>query len=607
MTEHGATYPDLHGPRIELAPATERGWFGGRSLSAGGGRVVAGHATLAQAGEALQAAFDGKGPALVAVLARYDGSCSIVEFGQVAIVTGEDDRAAVGRGAAPDPRALLSDATWDLSPREYRAAVQRARELIAAGDVYVINLTARLSGTLAGRLAPEAPDAPVRVFATLLQRAAGDMSALAQGFDDEEGWLASVSPERFLRVTAGEHGSRVVEVCPIKGTAPRGLTPDSDASLAASLAANPKERAEHVMVVDLERNDIGVCCVPGTVHVEPLYEVVPTPYCHQLVSSVRGTLRAEATFAQLLEAAFPCGSVTGAPKIAAMRIIAELEASPRGPYCGSLIVAMPGELDSSVLIRTLEVTGTSATWGAGCGITYESDPAAEYLELLLKASPATGDMPPSVALRETMRVAFGRVPLLDHHLARLARGGCGPSVLGKVRAAALDLAATFAEKPYGRLGVTVTPDGEVAVGITADRSSLDVEAGPIVVPIAIEELPAPVPGAAKPASRHYWDKAHATARMRGGHQAILHDADGTIIDGSTANVWLLHGDVLSTPPAPPAVGGVMREVVFDAAPRHGLCAVERRLALSDLESADEVYLSNAIGGMVRARLHRVIG
>jgi len=319
---------------------------------------------------------------------------------------------------------------------------------------------------------------------------------------------------------------------------------------------------------------------------------------------VHATLRPEATFAQLLEATFPCGSVTGAPKRAAVRIADELEATPRGAYCGALLVAIPGELDSSVLIRTLEGTGNPgiARWGAGCGITHDSDPAAEYLEMLLKASPVTGDGAPPVALRETMRIAFGRIPLLDRHLARLASGGCGPSILAHVRSSVAEQLAAFdSSAEYARLGITVTADGAVAAGVTQQRSSLDVEGGPIIVPVSVESSPTLPPNAAKPASRRYWDRFHRVAERRGAHQALLVDVDGALIDGSTANVWLLHGDTLSTPLAPPAVAGVMRELIFDLAPSHGLHAEERRLTLADYESADAVFLGNAVGGFVQAR------
>lgn len=591
--------------RLRLEPAGPRGWFGGRTIVASEPIGVAGDVSLGTAAAALQATFDGTdtAAALTAVLAAYDGTCRVVRFGRAgspAKAPASRDAATPMAAPAPLRAPLLEGATWDMPGAQYRAAVSETRQRIAAGDVYVLNLTARLSGTLPTSLRPES------AFEVLRERAAADMAACFTGLPGGAPWIASVSPERFLRVTWGEHGSRIAEICPIKGTAPRGATLSADRDLAARLASDPKERAEHIMVVDLERNDLGTCCVPGTVHVDPLYEVVPTPYCHQLISTVRGTLRPDATFSQLLEAAFPCGSVTGAPKRAAMRIIGELESSPRGVYCGALLVAMPGELDSSVLIRTLagggDQAGAEAVWGAGCGITHDSDPAAEHLEMLLKASPALGDAPPPIALRETMRVARGRVPLLDLHLARLADGGAGPTTLSRVRAAiAEQLATPQAASAYARLGVTVTPDGEVAAGITDQPSSLAVAGGPVIVPVEVEEVPTLPPHGAKPAARRWWDHAHHRAESLGGHQALIVGPDGMLVDGSTATVWLLHGDTLSTPLSPPAVAGVMREVVFDRAPRHGLRTRERALTLDDYLSAQEVWLSNAVGGFVRAR------
>jgi para-aminobenzoate synthetase/4-amino-4-deoxychorismate lyase len=581
-------------PRLHLAPASASGWFGGRSLVATHPIEVAAGVSLDVAAAALEAAFESTDECLTAVLAAYDGTCTLVRFAHVDVPPMPPTLCSAASGEAP----LLRDAEWDVSGREYRAAVEVARERIAAGDVYVLNLTARLTGRLTTR-------GPADAFEQFLWHAPASMAAGLTGLPGATPWIASVSPERFLRVTRGEHGARIAEICPIKGTAPRGATPDADTQLADALQRDPKERAEHIMVVDLERNDLGTCCVPGTVHVDPLYDVVPTPYCHQLVSTVRGTLRSEATFADVLASAFPCGSVTGAPKRAAMRIISELEATPRGAYCGALLVAMPGELDSSVLIRTLAGAAedpTRAVWGAGCGITHDSDPAAEYLEMLLKATPVTGDTPPPVALRETMRVAHGRAALLDRHLARLASGGAGPGTLARVRAqVAEQLASPKAQGAYARLGVTVTPDGEVAAGLTLAPSSLDVPGGPIIVPITVAEKPALPPHAAKPAARRYWDRAHREAKRQGAHQALLVTADGELIDGSTATVWLLHGHTLSTPPAPPAVAGVMRELVLDRAAAHGLSAVEARLTLAEYESADEVWLSNAVGGFVRAR------
>lgn len=583
-------------PRLVLAPASARGWFGGRALVADECLEVRTGVPLAQAAQELERAFLAETPALTVVLAPYAGDCTVVHFAP------PSERVAARPLTPPTPAAagtaLLRGASFDLAPRAYRSAVRDVRARIAAGDVYVLNLTARLEGELACA-------SPEDAFDALVARAGGDLSALLTGLPGATPWIASVSPERFVRVVRGSLGERLSEIAPIKGTAPRGLDPVTDAALAAALAADEKERAEHVMVVDLERNDLGVVCEPGSVHVDPLFEVVPTPYCHQLVSTVRGTLRAEATFAELLAAVFPCGSVTGAPKRAAMHEIAELEVTGRGAYCGALLVAMPGELDSSVLIRTLEgVEGDPALarWGTGCGVTSDSRETAEELELLLKASPVLGDGAPEEALRESMRTSHGRAALLERHLARLARGGCGPTVLARVReAVARELARPEAAGEYARLGVTVTPDGAVAAGLTLDRSSLDVAGWPVLVPVEIAEPRHLPPSAAKPAARRFWDRAHHTATLAGAHQAVVHTPDGTLVDGTTATLWLVRDGELLTPPSPPAIAGIARELVFDLAEEAGIPAREAALTLDDLEAADEVALSNAVGGFVAVR------
>lgn len=606
-----------------LWPSSARGWFGGRAVVAWAPISVRHDVSLADAAAALETAYTAEKPVLVAVLAAYHGRCTLVRYAGAlvgeadgwrpwGVLNGADEVLIALEANAPSPIApippaepLLRDAAWDLHGRDFRAAVDTVRDRIAAGDVYVLNLTARLEG--------EPVLTPSESFSALVDRAGSEMNAYFDGWPGHTPWLASVSPERFLRIVPGEHEARLVEVCPIKGTRPRGATSAADTALASGLASDAKELAEHIMVVDLERNDLGVACAPGTVHVDPLYEVAPTPYCHQLVSTVRGTLRSGASFADLLGATFPCGSVTGAPKRAAVRIAAELERSERGAYCGSLLVAMPGALDSSVLIRTLEGVESAggpsvARWGAGCGITYDSDPVAEQLETLLKASPATGDGAPPLALRETMRIVGGRVPLLDRHLARLAGGGVGPSLLARVRdAVAEQLAATGAAAEAGavthtRLSVTVRPDGATDATLSAAPSSLAVPGDPVLVPVEIAASPVLPPQAAKPAEReHPWDVAHREALAAGGHQALLHLPDSTLIDGSTATVWLVSRGTLLTPPAPPAVSGVCRELVFDLARTLEIRAEERLLNLEDLAVADEVFLGNALGGVVPVR------
>jgi para-aminobenzoate synthetase component I len=193
--------------------------------------------------------------------------------------------------------------------------------------------------------------------------------------------IASASPERFLRVEAGQ-----VETRPIKGTRPRGRTPEEDRARAAELCASAKDRAENVMIVDLLRNDLGRVCQYGSVHVAALCRLESFRYVHHLVSEVRGQLRPECDLADLLRAAFPGGSVTGAPKVRAMEIIAELEPVARGPYCGSLgYLGFDGSMDSNLLIRTFTQGKGWLSFSVGGGIIADSDPEREYDETWHKA------------------------------------------------------------------------------------------------------------------------------------------------------------------------------------------------------------------------------
>ena len=587
---------------LVLAPGSTRGWFGGRAVVAWAPTLRREGLTLAEAARELEISFSADTVSLTVVLLPYDGPATTTRYpgGLVWTEAGwriwgsfDADRvAAVGVPGQVAPlvaplapaASLAKDVRGDLSGVAFRVGVREVAEAVRAGDVYVLNLTRRLTG--------RPTTDPVVAFASLVDRTRADMAAF---WRTPSTTLASASPERFLRVAGGR-----VEVCPIKGTRPRAEG-DSDCAMAAELAASEKERAEHVMIVDLERNDIGRVCRPGSVSADPLFQVIVTPYCHQMVSSVSGTLRAEASLGDLLTATFPCGSVTGAPKIAAMRAIARLEASPRGAYTGSLVVAVPGEVDSSVLIRTAEYAGDVVRWGTGGGITVDSDPAEEWLETLLKASPLLGDGVPVVALRETCRVVFGGVPLLARHLARLSAGGCGPTVLAQVRSRVTKAIGDADEAAaYGRLTVTVDPTGEVSARVTDAVSSLAVPGGPVLLPVPCATPRLPV-GAAKPADREPWDDAQRRAVEAGAHQAVLVDERGHVTDGATASLWVRVGQRLLTPPAPPAIEGVARGVVFDVAAGLGYTAEEAEVSEELLDHADEVFLTNALAGAVAVR------
>ncbi len=252
----------------------------------------------------------------------------------------------------------------------YLETIRRGIEYVHAGDCFQVNL--------AQRLLARCPLPPLELYARLRQR---NPAPFAGYFDLGEAILLSASPERFLRLEDGE-----VETRPIKGTRPRGATPEEDRRQAEELLRSLKDRAENIMIIDLLRNDLGRVCQYGTVRVEAVCRLESYRYVHHLVSEVRGRLRPGLGPVDLLRAAFPGGSVTGAPKIRAMEIIVELEPTVRGPYCGSLgYVGFDGAMDTSILIRTMTLAGGWLQFPVGGGIVADSTPEGEYAETLHKA------------------------------------------------------------------------------------------------------------------------------------------------------------------------------------------------------------------------------
>ena len=258
----------------------------------------------------------------------------------------------------------------------YGAAFDQVKAYIAAGDCYQVNLTfpmetRLLSGT------------PLDLYAALARQRAGHGAYVDLGGPV----LVSRSPELFLRLDAGGR----IEARPMKGTAPRGQDPVEDAELAENLRQSPKDRAENLMIVDLLRNDIARIARVGSVRVPELFHVESYPTVHQMVSRVTGLLAAPASLTGVMAALFPCGSITGAPKIRAMEIIAEVEPHRRGAYCGAIgWMAPDGSAAFNVAIRTLTVTGDHVRLNVGGGVTHDSTADGEWEEALWKARYLTG-------------------------------------------------------------------------------------------------------------------------------------------------------------------------------------------------------------------------
>ncbi|WGL17041.1 aminodeoxychorismate synthase component I [Microbulbifer bruguierae] len=273
------------------------------------------------------------------------------------------------RTPAAEHFRLTSTFKHEFTAEQYQAQISRILEYIRAGDIYQANFTQRFDACYEGNT--------FAAYLALRQRVAGPFSAFLAL---PEGQLLSLSPERFIRADGS-----FLQTEPIKGTAPRSGDPVEDSAFARSLMASRKDRAENLMIVDLLRNDFGKVCRRGSVRVPALFELQSFANVHHLVSTITGQVPEDVEFPQVLEACFPGGSITGAPKRRAMEIIRELELSPRGAYCGSIgYISSCGRADTNIAIRTLTAAAGKISCAAGGGIVADSDPAAEHRECLDK-------------------------------------------------------------------------------------------------------------------------------------------------------------------------------------------------------------------------------
>jgi anthranilate synthase component 1 len=276
--------------------------------------------------------------------------------------------------AEPEPKEepIRPELIHEEHPAAYLERVRRAKEYVRAGDIYQANLSRPWSVQLS-----DDPDIAA-LYNRLRKSNPAPFAALAQWRGTS---ILSSSPERLLRVE-GTH----VDTRPIAGTRPRSRRPGDDLTETTELAAHPKERAEHIMLIDLERNDLGRVCKAGTVHVDELMSIESYAHVHHIVSNVSGELRADVTPIGALRAVFPGGTITGCPKFRCMQIIAELEGTGRGAYTGSLgFLGRDGTMDMNILIRTMTVTGRRVEFRAGGGIVADSDPQRELAETRAKA------------------------------------------------------------------------------------------------------------------------------------------------------------------------------------------------------------------------------
>jgi para-aminobenzoate synthetase/4-amino-4-deoxychorismate lyase len=478
-----------------------------------------------------------------------------------------------------------------LSPGGYAAAFAAMREAIHAGDIYQANLTYPLAGSWRGD--------PVGLYASLRGAAAAGYGGLI--FDGSH-WLLSFSPELFVALSGTE-----AKVKPMKGTRPREADPADDAAVAEALAASIKDRAENLMIVDLMRNDLARVAEAGSVVVDAAFAVETYPTVHQMVSTIRARLAPGKGAMDLVGALFPCGSITGAPKIRAMELLTEVERDARGAYCGAIgRIDADGSAAFNVAIRTLRLTPIengqgSAVLGIGSAVVADSEAMSERRECEVKAGflrrAAPGLTAPAFDLIETMRFEpDSGIELLELHLARM-------------KASAGDLGFAFDRHALRNQiqALCFELDAPARVRLLVARSGASaLETGPLpdalVEPVKVAALPHPLDPTDwrlrhKTSDRGFYDDALAAARALGADEAVLVRSDGLVTEGSWTNVFVDGADgVLLTPPL--ALGllpGVLREhLIAEGRAREG------ELTLDDL--AGGFRIGNALRGLMRAVL-----
>lgn len=506
------------------------------------------------------------------------------------------------------PLSGLLPARFAYDPAHYLSLVKTVRKHIREGDVYQVNITGPMSFT--------PPCGPWRLFQALLRR---QPVPYAAWLDAGPVRILSCSPELFF-----DRRGDCVMTRPMKGTAPRGRNASEDTVFEQWLEKDEKNRAENVMIVDLLRNDLSKCCEPGSVHAADLFRTERYETLIQMTTSVQGRLSPGAATQDIFAALFPCGSVTGAPKIRAMDIIHRCESEPRGAYCGAVGYMHKDRAVFNVAIRTAEVLPGKARLGVGSGLVWDSVPEEEYQECLLKAGFLTGSnappvygssvaSSPSVLLRErgpagdilppllieTMRCEDGAIALLERHVDR-------------VRTSAHILGYHFDEQVFRQcVADAACLQGECRIRATLDISgSIEVSVHPLDGAHAPESRRLFLTGvridSSDPYRRHkttyreHYDLLYREAVQEGFDEVIFLNERGEVAEGSRTNVVAEFGSRRITPPVDSgALPGVYRRFLLETCSN----LEEGVLFPEDLHRADALYVCNAVAGCVQARLH----
>ncbi|WP_308020546.1 bifunctional chorismate-binding protein/class IV aminotransferase [Neisseria bergeri] len=528
--------------------------------------------------------------------------------------------------------AGISTPKSSVSEADYLNHIRQIHEAIRRGDTYQINYTTRLHLQAYGN--------PVSLYRRLRQPVPYAVLSHLPDAEGQSAWTLCFSPELFLKI--GSDGTIGTE--PMKGTAPI-LGDGQDERRAAELQNDPKNRAENVMIVDLLRNDLGKIAQTGKVCVPEPFKVSRFGSVWQMTSTIRAQALPHTSFADILRAAFPCGSITGAPKKMSMQIIESLETEARGLYTGSIGYLNPCsgglgfEGTFNVVIRTLSLKHASASdgivsgiggsdsnvqartagqdeatpyrfqvhplyqgvYGVGSGIVIDSDPAAEYRECGWKAR-FLNELRPDFGIFETLRVENRQCALLDRHLCRL-----------KAAAQALNLPLPDGCENQIKQYIARLPDGAFRVkallasdGISLSRAVLNHLADKQRVIISPAVLPAQnYLRRFKTTCRALFDQAWQTAETQGAFDSLFFNSDGILLEGGRSNVFVKHRGQWLTPSLDlDILNGVMRQAVLDEPQKylHTNQVIETHITQKTLQEAEEIRLSNALRGVFAAAL-----
>ncbi len=495
------------------------------------------------------------------------------------------------RKLAPgDQIAGVANLQFSVNQEQFTSDIKTIQEYIRNGDTYQINYTFRITGETYGD--------PLALYSRLRDRQPGRFGAFLV---EDSHFVLSQSPELFI-----QRQGNTLKAMPMKGTA-SALSNSAD-----DLSHDPKNRAENVMIVDLLRNDLSRLSLPGSVTVPQLFEVARHGDVLQMTSTVEAEARPGIQLKDVLNAVFPCGSVTGAPKKRSMEIIQELEAKDRAYYCGAIGWLDPsGDFAFSVPIRTVEIDrdlqtrASPFTLGVGAGITIDSEPQQEWEECLIKAS-FLSELPSKLGLFETILVHQGEPQNLQLHLDRLVSSAQAfeiPCSLSDIKKAILIACSDCAIGTPYRLRVDLDHDGQVGSQTTPLLPLIN----PVKIFWASEILPNPNHAVLqsgnvflrhKVSARDAYDQAWKLAESLGGFDALFVNEQGFVTEGGRSSIFIRSGDRWLTPPITAGVlPGVMRSIILND-PKWN--AHETNLSIDAIRNAEEIMLSNALRGPIPA-------